>query len=81
MLDPVNTARLITDRDSLARQNRVIRWLLANHCDPELAHILASADACHRLDDLLRFIDWAIDRQLLMPVPPPINRDGDPIPF
>ena len=74
-----NAARIIVECNQLKNQNRVLLWLLLNKHDSELALILASADEHNCLDDLLRFMAWAIDRGFL-----PINENisyNDQMPF
>lgn len=59
--------RLIADSTELYEQNKVLKWLYANRHDPELSLILISADEHDCLDDLIRFMAWALNRALLHP--------------
>lgn len=81
MSDPGRIARLISERDRLERDKRVMNWLLWNGHSAELATILQMSYEHETLDDLFRFMDWAIDRRLLMAIPASIDQDGDIMPF
>jgi len=81
MSDPGKIARLISERDRLQRDKRVMNWLLWNAHSAELATLLQMSDEHDTLDDLFRFMDWAIDRRLLMAMPASIDQDGDIMPF
>ena len=58
-------AQLIAEKEHLNNQNRALQWLCINQFDAELGLILASAQEHNSLDDVLRFMAWAIEHRRL----------------
>ena len=57
--------RLTAEVTSLTRENRAFRWLAEFGDDKELSAIAIDAEAKGSLDDVLMFLDWALERELL----------------
>lgn len=61
----VEATRLTSEITSLTRENRALRWLAEFSDDKELSAIAVDAEANGSLDDILIFLNWALERELL----------------
>ena len=64
MSDPTVT-ELVAEAVRLTRENRALRWLAQFGDDRDLTAILAVAKERGSLDDVLVFLHWALERDLL----------------
>ena len=67
MSDPT-VPELVAEAARLPRENRALRWLAEFPEDMDLTVILAAAEAHDSLDDVLMFLDWALERKVV-PLP------------
>ncbi len=54
---------LLKEHRQLLKENRALRCLLYFQHDRELASLLSLADQNDSLEDVLRFVIWALERQ------------------
>ena len=65
MPDP-SVSELIAEVVQLTRENRALRWLAEFDDDRNLAAILAHARDNDGLNDVLMFLHWALERELVV---------------
>lgn len=58
--------QLLNEHRRLLKENRALRCLLYFQHDRDLAALLLQADQNDSLEDVLGFVIWALERQLLV---------------